>query len=105
VAADCVPFAYPDFHRKMLQGKAVVVACPKLDDPEGYLEKLTEMFRSCNLAGVTVAHMEVPCCTGILMLVQEARRLSGSEVPVDHVVVGVEGEILASGEVPATVAV
>jgi ferredoxin len=105
VAADCVPFAYPDFHRQMLRGKAVVVACPKLDDPEGYVEKLTEMFRSCNLAGVTVALMEVPCCAGILMMVQEARRRSGSDVPVDHVVVGVQGEILTQGEVPAAAAV
>ena len=101
VAADCVPIAYADFHRKLLRGRAVVIACPKLDDPDGYVDKLAEMMRCNRPADITVAHMEVPCCTGILMMVLEARRRSGVEVPVIDVVVGIRGDILRQNEIPA----
>jgi len=90
-----VPVAYADFHRKMLRGRAVVIACPKLDNPEGYVEKLAQMMQSADLAGVTVAHMEVPCCTGILRMAIEARRLSGANLPIHDIVVGTMGDILA----------
>ena len=34
VAADCVPVAYAGFHSELLRDHAVVIACPKLDDPD-----------------------------------------------------------------------
>lgn len=101
LAADCVPVAYPDFHRKMLHGRAVVIACPKLDDPTGYIEKLTEMISVGELASITVAHMEVPCCTGILNMAVEARRRSGRNIPLIDIVIGRQGDILAQRELPA----
>lgn len=100
LAADCVPVAYADFHRRMLRGRAVVIACPKLDNPDGYVEKLADMMRG-GLAGVTVAHMEVPCCTGILRMAIEARRLSGADVPIRDMVVSTRGEILGEHMLPA----
>ncbi len=103
VAADCVPVAYADFHRRMLRGRAVVIACPKLDDPQGYIEKLAAILGSARPASVTVAHMEVPCCTGILRMVLEARRLSGSGVPVRDVTVGTQGAIVNERTIPAEV--
>lgn len=102
LAADCVPVAYPDFHRKMLHGRAVVIACPKLDDPTGYVEKLTEMLQVGEIASITVAHMEVPCCTGILHMAVEARRRSGRDIPLIDIVVGRQGDILAERELPVT---
>jgi Pyruvate/2-oxoacid:ferredoxin oxidoreductase delta subunit len=36
VVADCVPFAYSNFHQDFLKGKVVVVGCPKLDDIQYY---------------------------------------------------------------------
>jgi NAD-dependent dihydropyrimidine dehydrogenase PreA subunit len=101
LTADCVPVALPDFHQKLLQGKAVAVACPKLDDARGHLEKLTEIIRRNELEGITVAHMEVPCCSGLLMMAVEARRLSGKSVPVVDVTIGTRGEVLARKEVYA----
>jgi len=94
ICADCVPVAYAEFHRKMLRGRAVVIACPKLDNPEGYVQKLAEMMRNSDLSGVTVAHMEVPCCTGILRMAIEARRLSGANLPVHDIVISTRGDIL-----------
>lgn len=92
VAADCVPFAYAGFHEDLLKGRVVVVGCPKFDDSQAYREKLTAFFRGHEIKSVTVAHMEVPCCGGLQVLVEEALRASGKEIPLNEVVIGVGGE-------------
>jgi Pyruvate/2-oxoacid:ferredoxin oxidoreductase delta subunit len=92
LAADCVPFAYADFHRVLLAGKRVLVGCPKLDDVEGYARKLAEVFRAAAPRSVTVARMEVPCCAGIAWAAREAARLSGAAVAIDEVTIGIHGE-------------
>ncbi len=93
VAADCVPFAYPDFHRKLLKGRAVVIACPKLDHSADYVDKLAEIIRLNDLRSITVAHMEVPCCHGLGHLVQTAIAKAGIKVPVMDVNIAVTGEM------------
>jgi len=93
-AADCVPFAYRDFHGRFLTGKPVVIGCPKLDDQQAYLEKLAAMIQGASPKSLTVVHMEVPCCHGLMRLVDEAVKRSGKKVPVRSVVVGIKGEIL-----------
>ncbi|TCL60897.1 4Fe-4S binding protein [Hydrogenispora ethanolica] len=93
IAADCVPFAYPDFHRRFLKGRSLIIGCPKLDDSQGYLEKLTEIFRKNDLNSVTVAHMEVPCCFGLVRLVKEALQRSGAQVPFYEATITINGEI------------
>jgi Pyruvate/2-oxoacid:ferredoxin oxidoreductase delta subunit len=95
LAADCVPFAYADFHRDLLAGRRVLVGCPKLDDVQAYVVKLTELFRTARPRSVTVARMEVPCCGGIAWAAREAMRLSGAEAPVADVTIGVAGNRLA----------
>jgi len=93
IAADCVPFAYADFHKDYLAGKAVVIGCPKLDDNQFYIEKLTELFRNSSLKSITVMRMEVPCCGGIAMAARQALAASGKEIPYKEVTVGISGEI------------
>jgi NAD-dependent dihydropyrimidine dehydrogenase PreA subunit len=93
IAADCVPFAYAGFHKDLLEGKALVIACPKLDDTEPYLQKLAAIFAKCDLKSITVAHMEVPCCFGLVNLVHEALKLAGKEIPVRDVTLSIQGEI------------
>ena len=88
VCATCVPVAMADFHTRLLAGRAVVIACPKLDDQTGYLEKLAAMFAESGLKSVTVARMSVPCCGGLLRLVHEARDQAGSTLPIADVVIG-----------------
>lgn len=95
VAADCVPVAYPNFHAKLLRGRAVVIGCPKFDDLAGYVDKLTEMIQANALREIVVARMEVPCCMGIVHAVQEARRRAGVDVPITELLIGTGGQILA----------
>ncbi|MCK6613662.1 MAG: 4Fe-4S binding protein [Ignavibacteriaceae bacterium] len=94
LAADCVPFAYPDFHKDFLKGKALAIACPKLDsNQQVYLDKLIHMIKTAKLRSITVAVMEVPCCSGLFRLAKAAIEYSGEDVPLDVVVVGTDGVI------------
>lgn len=94
LAADCVPFALRDFHGRFLKGRPVITGCPKLDDQQAYLDKLTAVFKEATPRSVTVVIMEVPCCQGLLRLTQEAMRRSGKDIPLSTAVVGIEGEVL-----------
>ena len=94
VAADCVPFAYRDFHGDFLAGKPAIIGCPKLDDQQAYLQKLTDVFKEATPKSISIVHMEVPCCFGLEKLVAEAVRKSGKSIPVKKTIVGVQGNIL-----------
>ena len=93
LAADCVPFAYADFHRDYLEGKALLIGCPKLDDGQAYLEKLTAILKSNAIRRLTVLHMEVPCCSGLVMIARKAIAESGRTVPLETVRIGLQGEV------------
>lgn len=93
-AADCVPFAYPGFHEKLLKGRVCLVGCPKLDDAQLYLDKLTEMFKLNDVKSVMIAYMEVPCCGGMVRLVEEAMRASGKNIPLAKQKIGIKGDEL-----------
>ncbi|MCM2358705.1 MAG: iron-sulfur cluster-binding oxidoreductase [Geobacteraceae bacterium] len=92
IAADCVAFAMGSFHRDVLKGKALAIACPKLDDSGSYVEKLATIFRMNEVKSITVAIMEVPCCRGLDVMVRQALGLSGKEIPLTAMVIGVDGE-------------
>ena len=93
IAADCVPFAYPNFHQDFLKGKAVVVGCPKLDDAQFYKEKLTEIFKTNSIKSITLPHMEVPCCFGLVKATEDAIAGSGKKIPLKKVKIGIRGDI------------
>lgn len=93
IAADCVPFAYADFHRRFLAGRALLIGCPKLDDVDLYHQKLVEIFKENKLKSITLVHMEVGCCFGLSRLVQSALNESGAEIPLSEVIIGVDGTI------------
>jgi hypothetical protein len=92
IAADCAPFAYADFHRDFIKGRVLVNACPKLDDTSSYVEKLAAMISQNDIQSITVPIMEVPCCRGLGMMAQEAVKQSGQDVPVEIVIIGIDGE-------------
>ncbi len=101
VAADCVPVAYPNFHRDFLKGKAVMVGCPKFDDVEGYIQKFAEIFRTADLNSVSVVVMEVPCCQGLPIIVERGMEAAGKKVPMEKVVIGARGELLGREKLAA----
>lgn len=94
VAADCTAFAYPDFHRDFLTGKALLVGCPKLDNVDEYVKKFTEIFSTVNIKKITILIMEVPCCSKLPKIIQKALDISGKNIPIEEVVIGTRGEIL-----------
>ena len=95
LAADCVPFAYPEFHRDFLRDHALLVACPKLDDYRAHLGKLIEILRQSEVKSLSVVHMEVPCCSGLVQMAKQAIAASGRDIPFKEVTVGIRGELMA----------
>jgi ferredoxin len=93
LTADCVPFAMGDFHSKLLKGKAIAIACPKLDDTQPYIEKLAEIIKINDLNSLTVVHMIVPCCSGLTYIAKEAIKLSGLAVSFTDITIDLDGNI------------
>lgn len=93
LAADCVPFALANFHGELLAGRRLLVGCPKLDDAEAYVDKLAEILRANDVRSLTVAHMEVPCCHGLVLVARKALEKSGADLPLETVQIGIRGEI------------
>ena len=94
LAADCVPFAYAGFHQDFLgENTALLVACPKLDDFQAHQQKLNEVLKQSGIKSLTVIHMEVPCCSGLVHMAKQAILASGNMIPFREITVGVRGEI------------
>jgi NAD-dependent dihydropyrimidine dehydrogenase PreA subunit len=101
LAADCVAYAAGDFHRDFLAGRALAIACPKLDaQQDAYVAKLAALIDGAAIRSLTVAVMEVPCCGGLVRLAQAAAAQAGRPVPLRVVVVSVQGQVLAEQELP-----
>jgi len=92
IAADCVPFAYANFHQDFLKGKTLLVGCPKLDDIGIYREKLSQIIKNRNIKSITYAHMEVPCCFGLVSLIKSAIAESGKNIPFHQSIISIKGE-------------
>jgi len=93
LVADCVPFAYAGFHQDFIKGHALLVACPKLDDFQAHLEKLTDILRESTIKSLTIVHMEVPCCSGLVYMVKQAMQSIDKELPVKEVTINIKGDI------------
>lgn len=93
LTADCVPFAMGDFHRKLLRDHVVLIACPKLDDVQPYIEKMTTILKESGLKSLSVVHMEVPCCFGLVQIAERAAAQAGTGVVINEITVGINGEL------------
>jgi len=98
IAADCVPFAYASFHQELLKEKVLLVGCPKLDNLDIYKEKISRILENNNVKSITYAHMEVPCCFGLVNIIKDAISASGEGVLFKEIIIGIKGEILKKGE-------
>jgi Fe-S-cluster-containing hydrogenase component 2 len=94
VAADCTAVSYARMHPDFIQGRVVMMGCPKFDDAGMYVDRFRDILEKGKLRSLTVLIMEVPCCSAMLQIVKKARDEAGSQVPVRQVVVSTRGQIL-----------
>ena len=101
VLADCVPVAFPTLHQDFLQGKAVMMGCPKFDDAQHYIEKFSQICKVSGIKSITAVVMEVPCCSALPMIVKKGMELSGASIPMEEVVISTRGKVLERRQVQA----
>ena len=95
IAADCVAYALGNFHNRYLKGKSLAIACPKLDSgQEIYADKIRRLIDDAGVNTISVMIMQVPCCGGLLQMVQTAASSAQRKVPVKYTIVGIQGNIL-----------
>lgn len=94
VAADCTAVAVPNFHEKFLNGRVVMIGCPKFDNIMDYVERFAKIFAQNTIDRATVLSMEVPCCSALLGAVRKGMEKAGKEVPLEEVVLGIQGDVL-----------
>ncbi|MCX7731671.1 MAG: 4Fe-4S binding protein [candidate division WOR-3 bacterium] len=93
IAADCTGFALPDLHERFLKNRILLIGCPKLDDARFYQEKLTRIFQENDIRSVTILHMEVPCCFGLVQLVRNAIMASSRNINFQEITINIDGQI------------
>lgn len=86
VAADCASAASPIFHSEFARGKVVLIGCPKFDDTNAYVQKITDILATSGIRSIAVLRMEVPCCRGLSQAVFEAAKRAGTGIPVEEVI-------------------
>ena len=97
ILSTCSPVASPDVHWRYVRGRSLVVACPKLDKTEGYVEKLAGIMAGNNIPKVIIVRMSVPCCGGLTQITQQAYKASGrTDLIVEEVTIGLDGELLST---------
>jgi len=96
IAADCVPVSFAGFHQELLQGRVVMMGCPKFDDAQAYVQKLAEVFATAALGSITIAIMEVPCCGSMINIVKAALQQAGKEgeIETNVTVIGTNGAVI-----------
>ena len=91
VLADCAALAHTRLHRELLNGRVVLMGCPKFDEVDAYILKFADIFASAGIKSVTVVTIEVPCCSGLPWIVRKGLEKSGKTVPVDEIVIDPKG--------------
>lgn len=95
VAADCTAVAVRNFQENYLEGRTVMMGCPKFDDAEIYIQRFIEIISTCALKSLTILIMEVPCCSAMSAIVQKAMERAGKNIPAEQVTISTRGEEIA----------
>ena len=69
------------------------MGCPKLDDAEFYIDKFAEILKYNKLNSLTVIHMEVPCCSGLTRIADEAIKRNSIKMSFEDVTIGLQGDV------------
>lgn len=93
IAADCTAYAYGNFHHDFIRDHVCLIGCPKLDDID-YSEKLAMIFSQNDINSITLTRMTVPCCGGLVMMVQKALDLCGKNIPLKVVTISPDGDLI-----------
>jgi len=91
IIADCVPFAYANFHQDFIKDHIIAMGCPKLEDVNAYI--ISQIIKNSNLKSIKIVHMEVPCCSGLIYIVQEAMKKAGITIPLEEITITIRGQI------------
>jgi ferredoxin len=94
VLADCVSVAYANLHKDLIKGKVVMMGCPKFDDAQSYIDKFAEIFKTAGINSITTVYMEVPCCSGLPMIVKKGLEASGQTIPMSDIIISTRGKVL-----------
>jgi len=94
VLADCCGVAIPTLHKDLLKGRVVMIGCPKFDDIQEYVEKFADIFKTADIKSILSVIMEVPCCSGMPMIVKKGMEAAGKNIPVKELVISTRGKIL-----------
>lgn len=93
LCADCVGYAYPDLHEKIIKGKKFIIGCPKLEPTDLNIKKLSEIITSGKPSEILLCVMEIPCCRSFLNILNNALKLSGMNVPLKVITIGMDGKV------------
>ncbi|MBN1879208.1 4Fe-4S binding protein [bacterium] len=95
VLSTCAPVASADIHWRFLRGRSVVVACPKLDRTEAYVDKLADILSNPTIPAVLIVRMTVPCCGGLTRFVDQAISQTGrNDLRRDEILVDTNGVVI-----------
>jgi ferredoxin len=94
VLADCTAVAFPTLHRDLMKGKVVMMGCPKFDDAHEYVSKFADIFKTAGIKSVTTVIMEVPCCSGMPMIVKKGMEEANKKITMKEIVLSLKGKIL-----------
>ena len=94
IMSTCGPLASADAHWRFLRGRSLVIACPKLDRTEPYVDKLAMIFAHNRISTAYVVRMEVPCCAGLTrMAVQAHAQSRRTDLRLEEVTLGIDGSV------------
>jgi len=94
IAADCTAFMADSFKERFVGKDPLIIGCPKLDPRERFA-KIAEILRNRPVDSVDVVRMEVPCCSQLTRIVQEAIQMSGRDIPMKEIVISRSRTVLA----------
>ncbi len=92
-AADCTAFVLGDIRKRYLDGNAVIIGCPKLDDRARF-NKVADILQNNPIEKIMVIRMEVPCCSGLTKILTEAIEECGKKIQFQEVILGRDGRII-----------
>ncbi len=97
--SDCAPFAFGDFHRKLLKGKPIVTVCPMLSFSETELEKFEQILNLNPIKKINFILMDVPCCQKIKLFLDPIFAKIDRKITLEETIIGRDGNILRQGKI------